>query len=90
MQIIELDGRKMDNRIKTHAYLKQTLSFPEYYGANLDALHDCLTDLYDVSIILRYSTAMLNRMGEYGCRLIRVFEDVAGARGDFKFRVLGS
>ena len=24
--------------------LGQTLEFPEYYGANLDALHDCLTD----------------------------------------------
>lgn len=88
MRVIELDGRKMDNRAKTHAYLKKILGFPEYYGANLDALHDCLSELYDVRIILRYRDAMVNRLGDYGCRLIRVFEDAAAARGDFNFRIL--
>lgn len=28
-----------------HAELKDALELPEYYGGNLDALHDCLTDL---------------------------------------------
>lgn len=27
-----------------HAFLKEQLAFPEYYGANLDALNDCLED----------------------------------------------
>ena len=28
------------------------MDFPEYYGKNLDALHDCLTDLSDVEITI--------------------------------------
>ena len=28
-----------------HAILKEAFAFPEYYGENLDALYDCLTDI---------------------------------------------
>ena len=28
-----------------HVALKEAFEFPEYYGGNLDALHDCLTDI---------------------------------------------
>ncbi len=28
-----------------HATLKEALGFPEYYGGNFDALHDCLSDI---------------------------------------------
>ena len=27
-----------------HNYLKEVLNFPDYYGKNLDALYDCLTE----------------------------------------------
>ena len=36
-----------------HKYLKKILDFPDYYGENLDALYDCLTDIgTDTEIIL--------------------------------------
>ena len=28
-----------------HRIFRETLSFPDWYGNNLDALHDCLTSL---------------------------------------------
>lgn len=43
MKIIELDGRKI--RKESHDYLKEELSLPDYYGKNLDALYDCLTEI---------------------------------------------
>ena len=42
--MIVLDGRRMEDRAGLHAELKQKLSLPEYYGNNLDALHDVLTE----------------------------------------------
>lgn len=40
---MELDGKliKRDG----HDYLKKALNFPDYYGKNLDALYDCLTEM---------------------------------------------
>jgi len=52
MQSIELDGKliKKDG----HDYLKKVLNFPDYYGKNLDALYDCLTDIgVNTEIILK-------------------------------------
>ncbi|MBQ4381237.1 MAG: barstar family protein [Oscillospiraceae bacterium] len=34
--------------------MRETLGFPDYYGCNLDALHDCLTDIFEpTTVILR-------------------------------------
>lgn len=41
---VHLDGRRMTSRKEAHAYLKEVLALPEYYGNNLDALYDVLTE----------------------------------------------
>ena len=48
-----LDAEKMQTREEMHEYLKEVLEFPEYYGGNLDALYDCLTDMEDVEIVIQ-------------------------------------
>ncbi|MBQ8856532.1 MAG: barstar family protein [Lachnospiraceae bacterium] len=52
MKQITLDGNILANATQVHDYLKEQLDFPEYYGKNLDALHDCLTDLDDMEITI--------------------------------------
>lgn len=50
MRVI-LNGRLIEK--EGHKYLKEILDFPEYYGENLDALYDCLTDIgINMEIIL--------------------------------------
>lgn len=45
MKKIELDGRLLCRSEEGHAYIKKMMGFPEYYGKNLDALYDLLTEL---------------------------------------------
>ena len=41
---IKLDGSLMIDRDALHDYLKLRLDLPDYYGKNLDALYDILTE----------------------------------------------
>ena len=40
-----LNGELILNRETLHDILSSKLTLPEWYGRNLDALYDCLTDL---------------------------------------------
>ena len=40
-----LDGGQISSREALHTALAEALPLPEWYGRNLDALMDCLTDL---------------------------------------------
>jgi ribonuclease inhibitor len=42
---IILDLTQPQSVPELHQYLVESLDFPEYYGANLDALYDALTDI---------------------------------------------
>lgn len=39
-----------------HAYLKKAFGFPDYYGCNLDALHDSLGDCPRTCVLLTRDT----------------------------------
>ncbi len=82
MEYYHLDGRRMTSKGAAHRYLKRALRLPDYYGKNLDALDECLSELAEkpgVTIILHRPDAVLRRMGEYGERLLSVFTDNAKA-----------
>ena len=80
MEFIIIDGKRMTTVEETHRYLCRTLRLPAYYGHNLDALHDCLTDLgRGVWIILINGDAMDANLGEYAGKLRRVFLEACNA-----------
>lgn len=62
-----------------HARLKETLSFPVWYGGNLDAMYDCLTDLPSgTKLMIHGFSALEAHLGErYTAKLRRVLNDAA-------------
>lgn len=86
MEIIILDGRKMVSFDELHDYLRRVMRLPSYYGRNMDALADCLSELGGhVTVILNYSDEMKAGLGVYGERVLRVFEAVSADPGTFNF-----
>ena len=77
MNII-LDGTKMTSVEAAHKYIKDTFGFPDFYGRNLDALYDMLTEICE-HILIQISNAgsITANMGDYGENLIAAFEDAA-------------
>ena len=67
-------------RIKTkedlHRIFRETLRFPEWYGNNLDALYDCLTDISGKVRLLDWETAEI-RLGSYGAQAKKVIATAA-------------
>lgn len=76
METIRLDGARLCRRDEAMELLGQTLALPEWWGRNLDALHDCLTDL-DRPVRLELSGREALKASAFGRRLLRVLEDSA-------------
>ena len=80
---------KISRGMHSAALLKQlgeALNFPDWYGANFDALHDCLTDPDFVPgkglVLFLTGTASLHKGDPDGfATLIEVFQAVAGELG---------
>lgn len=43
--MITIDCTEIKNKEQLHGLLAEALCFPSYYGHNLDALFDCLTEI---------------------------------------------
>ncbi len=76
MEIIRLDGAHLQSREEAMELLGLALALPEWWGRNLDALHDCLTDL-NRPVRLEISRREAMEASPFGQRLLRVLEDAA-------------
>ena len=84
MKIIILDGSRFTSKQAAHEYMQELLSFPPYYGKNLDALDDCLSELsQEVGVVMTNLDAARFMLGEYADGILEDFEDVLGAKGRF-------
>jgi len=71
-----LDGEKITDREDLHQQMEAVLDFPEWYGGNLDALYDCLTDLMEeTDIHILHTSALKDTLGDYAERLLQMLKD---------------
>ena len=77
MQLI-LDVSAIDSRQALHRMLKSTLHLPDWYGGNLDALHDCLTDwTQPLELTICGADQLSQTLGSYAATFCQVLTDCA-------------
>lgn len=76
METVKLDGARLCRREEAMERLGGALGLPEWWGRNLDALHDCLTDLGRPVRLELSGCGAMEETG-FGRLLLRVMEDAA-------------
>ena len=74
--VVELNGLEMTDRQRTHEYLAEQLQFPAYYGKNLDALYDLLTEKKTpLEVRFLHTQEMKAQLGSYGSALLNTMQE---------------
>ena len=76
MNKVIVDLEKYEIKREVHEYLKEVCSFPSYYGCNLDALYDCLSDnnnfefeIINSSKYHDYQIQLIDAIIDAGCKV---------------------
>lgn len=75
-----------------HERVRVAFDFPEWYGKNLDALWDLLSEPLSANVTVIGVDTMTNDLREYFLKVIHVFEDVKIAQRElsltFDYKIL--
>lgn len=89
MKTVTLALAKMRSVRQLHHYLRAQLELPDYYGENLDALYDCLTEVCEPVILkIPQAVAADSELGWYGQRLLLVMQDAAAANPNLQVELI--
>ena len=83
MKEITINCATIASMAEIHEILARELNFPQWYGRNLDALHDCLTDLSADTAIILADAAKADP------RLIAVLRDASGENPHLRIYIGG-
>ena len=78
MKRVILNCENLLEREQAHQYIAQMLDFPKYYGKNLDALFDCLTEQGECIIVLQ-GEDILHQADSYGAKVLKVLKEAVRA-----------
>jgi len=80
MRYVILNGAAIGDRSALYDALEAHLDLPDYFGRNLDALHDVLGDLLaggQMTFEVRDADELLRTLGRYGEAFLHVLKDTA-------------
>ena len=83
-ELYTLDFRNVKNYTDMHRIIKRELDFPDYYGRNMDAFWDCMTDMVDDPIhieILGLDT-LRQKCGEKASILVETLRELKHYNND--------
>jgi len=77
MQYVFLDGARILSNHDLHAVFADVLALEEYYGRNLDALHDVLTDRTEpLGIVIVNEALLREHLGRRANGFFRLLRDL--------------
>ena len=89
MKNIVINCEKLLQKEQAHLHLAEVLDFPDYYGKNLDALFDCLTELGECTIVLNGENT-LRKTDCYGTQVLKVLEEAVRVNSNLKLKRQGA
>ena len=85
---IILDGTLMVDRATLHDQLAEKFAFPDYYGRNLDALFDLLTEYPgQVNVVLFHANQLRENLGRYGKAFLETVMDASDRNPGMTFLI---
>lgn len=88
MRKIVIPGDIFTTEEELQDFLQEQFNFPNYYGKNLDALYDCLSELTEkTQVIVSSSIANEENLGEYGESFLTVLEEAAQDNDELKIKI---
>lgn len=77
MRELRLDGNRIQNREDFYQVMREQLEVPEYFGDNLDALHDFLEEhMEETSLTITHFTQLSRALkGRYTVSLLSMLTD---------------
>lgn len=86
MKYVFLDGESIESNALLHRAFHEALGFPGYYGNNLDALNDCITDMTEpVTVIAVHTQLLKERLGRRWTSFLRLMNDLEKKDAGFRF-----
>ncbi len=83
MNIHLLDGKDVTSRESAYRLIERTMGFPDWFGHNLDALADSLSELDpdEDAVVFVNTGALTARLGPYAGKMLACFRDTAAEFG---------
>ena len=88
MKVCILDGKLLDSGKALHRAVSEALDFPDWYGENLDALYDCLTDSQEeTEILIVHKQKLEEHLGNYVSAMTKMLSQAEKENPRFRWRM---
>ena len=82
---VVIDLSRIASKESFHRILQIHLDLPEYYGSNLDALHDCLTEAPGARLVFINAGDLRPGMKRYFSSVKKMLEDIEDQKEGFEY-----